>query len=271
VDVATAVGSTNVVADVVGWYDDGTGAGDLFSAVTPVRMLDTRVAGGPVVAGAPRDLEVRLPGAANGVPATGTAVVANITVTNATDQTFVSMWPSGEQQPNVSNLNSLPGQTLANLAIVKIGANGRIRIANAVGSVNVIVDVVGYFDTTTGSRFRALVPNRIVDTRIDQGLSGPQGPGQTRLLVLAGAAVPDDATGFVANVTVTGATRETFMSVYPGGGVRPNPFSNVNAGLNQAIPNLIAVGIAPDGTVGLYNHLGSAELIVDAVGYYAPL
>ncbi len=276
VEFANAAGGTNVIADVVGYYDDGTTPGDLFTGITPVRLLDSRTSNGgwnsPLPAGPGRDLVVRKPGNGLGVPATATAVVANVTVTGGTAQSFVSVWPSGEVQPGVSNLNLLPGQTIPNLVTVKIGTNGAIKIANQAGSVDVILDVVGYFDPTSGSRFHALAPNRILDTRTNKGLSGPQGQGIQRALNVAGAAgtnVPAGATGLVANVTVADGTAESFVSVYPGNVPRPNPFSNLNFGPNQVIPNLTAVGIAPNGTVNFYNHVGSTALIADAVGYYA--
>ena len=58
--------------------------------------------------------------------------------------------------------------------------------------------------------------------------------------------------------------------MFPGNVARPNPFSNLNFGTGQVIPNLAVVGIAPNGSVNFYNHLGTTALIADAVGYYAP-
>ena len=274
VAIATSNGSTNVVADVVGYYDDGVGtSGDLFNPMTPRRFLDTRTLGGPIKAAAPVDLPVRADiSHPLGVPVSATAVVANVTVTNASDQTFVSLYPTGQPQPNVSNLNALPGQTLANLATVKIGEGGAIRIANAVGSVNVIVDVVGWFEPGTGSRFHAMAPNRVLDTRLDKGLVGAFGPGQTRALPVAGATgteVPAGATGLVANVTGADASAETFVAVFPGAVARPNPYSTLNLPRGGIVANLVAVGIAPNGTINLYNHLGRPELVADVVGWYA--
>ena len=277
VDLATAVGTTNVVADLVGYYDDGLTVGDRFTGTAPVRLLDSRIAtgvwNGPLSVGAPRDLVVEAPGASNGVPATATAVVANVTVTGGSTPSFVSVWPSGGPKPGVSNLNLLPGQTIANLAVVGIGAGGAIRFANAVGSVHVIVDVLGYFDPSVGSRFHAVPPTRFLDTRAGIGLVGPVGPGQIRSVSVAGGAgtnVPVGATGIVANLTVADGTRETFVSVFPGGSSRPDPFSNLNAGPRQVVPNLAIVGLGPTGTLGVYNHLGSAAVIGDVVGYFHP-
>ena len=49
-------------------------------------------------------------------------------------------------QPTASNLNFVPGQTVANLVMVKVGTDGKVKIYNAAGQVHVIFDVVGYFE-----------------------------------------------------------------------------------------------------------------------------
>jgi len=185
----------------------------------------------------------------------------------------VTAWPKGEPQPGVSNLNFLPGQTIPNLAVVKLGDDGSIRLANAVGSVHVVVDLVAYFDPTRGARFHAVDPNRILDTRTGKGLADKQAPGQTRALEVSGASgtgVPANATGMVANVTVADATAESFVTVWPPDPPTPRPSSsNLNFAPGQVIPNLVMSGLAPDGTVNLYNHLGQTHLLADLVGWFA--
>jgi hypothetical protein len=37
------------------------------------------------------------------------------------------------------------GQTIPNLVVVKVGANGKVNFYNAGGSTHVIADVVGWF------------------------------------------------------------------------------------------------------------------------------
>ena len=275
VSFANALGTVDVIADIVGYYDDGTGPGDLFTGITPNRLLDSRGSTGgwnaKLTAGAPRDLTVRQPGNATGVPATATAVIANVTVTGATAGSFVSTWPSGETQPTSSNLNFGAGETIPNLVVVKIGTNGAIRFANAVGAVDVIVDVVGYFDPTGGSRFHAISPTRILDDRVPTGLPGPWGPGATRALPVAGASgtnVPAGATGLVANVTATSGTAGSFIAVFPDGVALPNS-SNVNFGPGQTIPNLVTVKVGTNGKIDFYNKAGTVDIIADAVGYYS--
>jgi len=54
------------------------------------------------------------------------------------------VYPTGTPTPLASNLNFLAGQTVPNLVMTPLGANGRVSIFNLTGSSHVIVDVVGW-------------------------------------------------------------------------------------------------------------------------------
>jgi hypothetical protein len=82
------------------------------------------------------------------VPPEALAAVLNITATGVTSSTDVRAYPkpaTAGTVPTVSNLNLLRGATRANLAIVKPGDDGRIRIRNEGGFVHLIGDLAGYF------------------------------------------------------------------------------------------------------------------------------
>jgi hypothetical protein len=153
ITVATALGVV-LGALVVGgaqWVSATTSSGDraIFEPLDPVRILDTRsgvgTVGGliaPLGPGGTIDLQVT---GAGGVPDDATAVVMNVTYTNATAAGFVTVWPSGTSRPIVSNLNTQPGNTQPNLVTVKLGANGKVSIFNFAGTTDVIADVAGYY------------------------------------------------------------------------------------------------------------------------------
>jgi hypothetical protein len=150
VSLFNAEGSVHVIADVAGWYDDGSAAsGARYNPVTPARILDTRDGNGaPAVAlgpGATLDLQVTGRG---GVPATGvSAVVLNVTVTAPSAPiSHLTVFPTGEALPLASNLNFVAGQTVPNLVVVKLGTGGKVSLYNAAGSVHVIADVAGWYD-----------------------------------------------------------------------------------------------------------------------------
>lgn len=81
-----------------------------------------------------------------GVPATGVGAVAlNVTATNPTRSSFLTVWPSGAGRPTASNLNFVAGQTMPNMVIAKVRTGGQVSIDNNTGNVDVVVDVLGWF------------------------------------------------------------------------------------------------------------------------------
>jgi hypothetical protein len=149
VDFFDFAGHTDVVADVAGWFTDGTtsATGSLFVGVPPARILDTRTTNSPVGPTASVVLPVAGQGGVPGMnaPVAPTAVVLNVTATNPTTGSYVTAWPDGVAQPLASDLNFSAGLTVPNLVVVKLGTNGAIDLYNAFGSVDVIVDVVGWY------------------------------------------------------------------------------------------------------------------------------
>jgi endoglucanase len=116
-----------------------------YYAVTPCRALDTRQGGpGPLTAGESR--AVALAGSC-GVPADAQAVAANLTAAGATAGGHLRVHPAGTALPNASVLNYAAGRTRANSALVPLGAGGQATVycGQPSGSVQVIVDVFGYF------------------------------------------------------------------------------------------------------------------------------
>ncbi len=273
VNFATAAGRVNVVADLVGFYD--LGLGDRYNSVTPYRLLDSRQTGtqtywspqGPLNNDQSRDLQITGRG---GVPANAKAAIVNITAVEGSQQSFLTAYPAGTSQPTASNVNFVGGQIIPNLAIVKIGAGGKIALYNNSGSVNVIVDVVGYFLTDSGSFFHPLAPNRILDTRVANGLSGAFGQGQIRALQVSGRGdVPAGASAVVMNTTAVEGSQASYLMVYPQNATKPTNASNLNFVAGQIIPNLVTVGLSPSGMINIYNNSGVVNVLGDVTGYYS--
>ncbi len=123
-----------------------------------------------------------------GVPAGATAVVANVTVTGATAQSFLTAYPDGTTRPLASNLNFTASQTVPNLVTVPLSSAGAIDLYNASGTVNALVDVDGYYGPARGSGLQprsprpgsvtpgpATPPSAPAQTLTSGG--SPQGPG----------------------------------------------------------------------------------------------
>ncbi len=146
VSVYNLAGDANVVIDVAGYFV--AGSGDLFHPLTPARVLDSRPGTlnygaytTPWGAGTSRNVDVA---PLAGVLPSADAVVANVTVTNTTGGSFLTVWPQGSTRPTASSLNWAPGVTIPNAVTVKLGA-GQVSVYNFSGSVDVLTDVGGWY------------------------------------------------------------------------------------------------------------------------------
>jgi hypothetical protein len=126
----------------------GSAAAGGLVPVPATRVLDTRsgVGGttGPVGAGQPVSLSVL---GVDGVPASGVgAVVLNVAVTQPATAGYVTVYADGAARPNTANLNFLAGETVPNLVIAPVGADGRVEFYNgSAGTVQIIADLSGWF------------------------------------------------------------------------------------------------------------------------------
>jgi hypothetical protein len=172
--------------------------------------------------------------------------------------------------PNGSSLNVWAGSTVANAVVAKVGAGGQVCVYANVGA-HLVVDVNGFHPA--GSTFMPLSPTRLTDTRpgartID-GLASASGErlgGYVSELVVGGrGGVPVDAAAVVLNVTVTEATADGFLIVFPCGSAVPNG-SNVNFAAGATVPNAVIAKVGAAGKVCFYANV-TTHLIVDVNGY----
>jgi len=252
-----------------------------FHPVQPARILDSRTGTGgystPWGPAVTRGLQVT---GAGGVPLTGvSAVVMNVTVTATSGPGQLTVFPGGDPLPLASNLNwGAGGVSVANLVTVAVPASGVVNINNGYGSTAVIADVVGWFDTGTqgGDLFTSLQPTRILDSRVNLGVSGswtPSTPNHTKTLQVSGTGgVPSNATAVVMNVTATNTSGPGNLSAFPSGTTPPTA-SNLNWGApGTTRPNLVTVKLGTGtaaGKVDIESDYGSADVIGDVVGYYS--
>src|SRR6476620_2745202 len=136
-----------------------------FVGVSPVRVLDTRAGDGPIGPGQEITLPLTTPAPnrlSAPVPANAVSVLVNITIDkNATADSFITVWPTGQVRPNSSANNATPGQVTPNSIVVPLGAGGAVSIYNFTGNVDIAVDLAGYTVPLVGSSI--------------QGPPGPQG------------------------------------------------------------------------------------------------
>jgi hypothetical protein len=165
------------------------GTASSFQPVVPTRVLDTREGIGAI--GADATLVVDVPG----LPADATAISANLTVVNGTVPSFLTTFANGDPRPTTSSLNWSSPAPVGNSVVIAVHADHKVAIYNHAGSVDVILDVFGYYIPTTagagpqgakgdpgtpgaaGSPGAPGAPGDMGPTGLDGlGMTGPQGP-----------------------------------------------------------------------------------------------
>jgi IPT/TIG domain len=260
--------------------------------LSPFRILDTRTGGGGAFGpGVIRAVQVTGIGATP-VPITATAVVMNVTEVLGTANSLLTVYPYGTSRPNASNLNFAAGTVIPNLVTVTLGPGGKVNIYNAVGTVNVLADVEGYFTPQPAADFNGLfhpiAPVRVCDTRSGSPTPtcrahGALGPGAVMAVNLSGGGIPSDGTAGAAVLNITGilGTAGTYLTVFPsdsnGGctfsGSHPGS-STLNLSPRAVEANRVMVQLGPAATSGpttsvcVYNAAGTINVILDANGWY---
>ena len=248
-------------------------AGSEYTAYGPVRLLDTRNGTGGVSKPLTSSAPIRLKVAGNGtIPTDVTAVAMNVTVTNVTSGGNVAVNPDGATPSGTSNLNFSPGQTVANMVIVPVGADGYVSFTKqGVGSAAVIADVAGYYTQTAASGYTTSSPTRILDTR--NGTGGVSGPLTSttpiKLKIAGNGPIPANVTAVAVNLTLTNSSGGGNVVAYPDGTTQPTA-SNLNYAAGQTVANAAIVPVT-DGYIDLAKQgSGSVAMIVDVEGYFSP-
>ena len=139
---------THLIVDIVGYYQGSNGgfpsSAGLYVPAGPLRLTDTRpgvtqvgYSGPKPIAGGSVSVDPALPSAS--------AVIMNVTLTEATAAGFVTVFPSDTTRPLASNLNATQaGQTIPNHTIVALGSNQRAAIFTQNGT-HLIADLLGWF------------------------------------------------------------------------------------------------------------------------------
>ncbi|MGW2039940.1 PKD domain-containing protein [Streptomyces virginiae] len=254
---------------------DVQASGSKFTPHAPTRLLDTRSGiGGSNRPVSPYGVARVKVGGNSGIPDDATAVALNLTVVSPRSGGHITAYPSGTEQPTTSNVNFVAGQTVPNMTIVPVGADGYVELVNrSYGDVDLLADVTGYFSHSAGAGgYTALEPTRIVDSRAGLGTWGQvAGQSQFPVQVAGRGAIPSsNVTAVALNVTVTGPRGAGHLTVFPSGQQAPGT-SNVNFSANQTIANSVIVPVGPDGQINVRNGAWDpADVVVDVVGYYTP-
>jgi hypothetical protein len=255
-----------------------------FIPVTPCRVVDTRNPpgpfGGPELAGG-TSVEFDLPQGACSIPSSAVAYSLNVTVVPDKTLGYLTIWPSGQDQPAVSTMNS-DGRYKANAVITPAGTNGGVNVY-VTDSTQVILDIDGYFvasGTATALAFYPVTTCRLVDTRdysslsdgLADGFFGPpslaSGESREFPILSSNCGLPRSAAAYSLNVTAIPSGSLGYLTVWPSDEDQP-AVSTLNAPTGVVTANAAIVPAAVDsGDITVYVS-DASDLVIDVNGYFA--
>ena len=268
-------------------FTDGTVsviAGDTalqFVPVTPCRLVDTRnpngeFGGPPLQRNSVRSFTIPDNKDCN-IPSTAAAYSLNVTVVPHGFLGYLTVWPTGENRPLVSTLNSYDGRVKANAAIVPAGTQGAVSFY-VTNTTDLVLDIDGYFAPVSSSTlaFYPLPPCRVADTRNPNGdLGGPYLKGGVNrdfpILEASSCNIPNTAHAYSLNFTVVPHGFLGYLTVCPTPEDRSQDcplISTLNSYGGQVVAN---AAIVPAGTGGEVRTFASndTDLVIDINGYFA--
>jgi len=270
---------TNEFGNTVSVIGGGVPTATQFVAVAQCRLVDTRQ-GQPILGGTGQSFVLPQLGGCN-IPSYATAYSLNVTVVPRGRLGYLTLWPTGVDQPYVSTINSPDGRVKANAAVVPAGYQGAVSVY-ATDTTDVILDIDGYF-ATPGSQtlqFYPLAPCRVVDTRqtnFPPGLGAPSfgSMDSRRLPVLANSPclqnLPNHPQAYSFNVTVVpnpSGTRLNYLTIWPSDQNQP-VVSTLNNPTATVVANAAIVPAAQNnGDVSVFTY-NRTDVIIDVNGYFA--
>ena len=258
----------NQNSDTVTVIGNATSGQSQFVPVTPCRLVDTRQ-GAPIQGGTVQNFNLLQAGGCN-IPGSATAYSLNVTAVPRGPLGYLTIWPTGQVQPNVSTLNSPDGRVKANSAIVPGGYQGEVSVYGS-DTTDLILDIDGYFTAPAAQtlQFYPLTPCRLVDTRGGQDGGTLQAGIERDYPVSGKCAIADSAAAYSFNVTaIPSSAGLDYLTVWPQGEPRPT-VSTLNDSTGTIVANAAIVPAGDNQTVAFYAHNNNTDLLVDVNGYFA--
>jgi YVTN family beta-propeller protein len=127
------------------------GVRPIVEPINPCRLVDTRAGSvvgprsAPIGAGETYTLTATGAQGSCAVPVGAVGLVLNVTVLHGTRASYLTVFPGDQPRPSASNLNWAVAQApTPNQVTVGLSASGQISVYNNAGTVDLLVDVVGY-------------------------------------------------------------------------------------------------------------------------------
>lgn len=233
-----------------------------FVPVSPARLVDTRENKGLVGRLSPGQSATITTAGKAGVPSNATWVHVNMVSVEPAAAGAVTIVPCGKPA-RTAVLNVAPSTVMGTSAVAGL-TNGAFCIQSSVRT-HIVIDVMGYSTTGSGTGLVQLTPTRTYDSRVSGGTRFA--PHQVRSVRVVGfPGIAGDAIAASLNVTVVNPSQAGYLTAWPCGGAQPTT-SILNFGAGEIIGNSVNVGVGSNGSVCFSSNTGG-HLVVDITGIW---
>ena len=287
IQVRATNASTNLVMDVEGYYteNDAVAPGG-YVPVTPTRLIDTRDGTGihavKLTGGSTTTLPI---GGSGGIPLDATAAMLNFTIVNntSTGDRYFTPYPADDASPPTTTLtlhfeSGVMDANAAQVGLATTGADaGAIKffLTGSGYSVDLTVDVVGYFAPGTSTGAFTTSAARVYDSR-NTGHTTIAAGSTVRIPVAGVSGLPAAGSGIssvTADVTAINASSTVgngYLTIWADGKALPTPFSSMHYEPNATTSNFVTSALGSNGDIDVYNGGSVAvNFVIDVEGWYA--
>jgi hypothetical protein len=264
--------------------------GLVLTTLEPCRIIDTRISGGPLVAGVSTTFNVvgttlnsptaqgghaggcGIPGFSGTTPQ-AQAVVINFIAVGASGRGDLVVWPSDQSQPVASVLNyaaqsALAGLNIANGIVMPLrqdAQGGDITVLAQISGTHLVADVIGYFTVPTAEYgyIYNLAPESILpETSTTFDSNGLVTPGITHVLGTATIVVNDPGV-YKVTFSVSGLEPNQFAVAVNGTPLAGSVYGS-GAGTQQN-NGIVLVRLAATAAITLVNHTSASAVTLQTL------
>lgn len=257
--------SIDVKIDVQGYYTAGDPDAGGYMSVTPTRLVNTAdgtgLSGAGVLASG-SDTVVQASGLAS-IPSSASAVFVNFQVSSSSVTGYLKAYDTGGTVPDTT-LNYMPSVTTSIGATVPLSSSGQFTLhVGGSSSVNLTVDVLGYFTAATNTGSFTPAATRVIDSNVSPNVAIPAG-GTLTVPVAGINGIPAAGSG-IASVAVNvhirhSGTASGYAVIWPADQTEPGTNSFTYAP-GATMSNLFTVALSAAGAIKIHN------VSTDAIGY----
>ena len=238
-----------------------------FTTLSPFRLADSRIGLriGKVKANTVKLLKIA--GATSSLPLDMKALSANLTVLNPAAAGWMTVYNCSTTRPTASTMTYYPGDVTPNGGVFPLDSKGQLCVYST-QTLDLVIDVTGYFRATSPLKFEGLDPTLLVDTTTRLRAPGRLVPGQTLKVNVPAAqvGVPSGTSAVAISIVGINPDINGFVTAWPCGTTRPTA-STMNPKKGTTRQNFAIVKLNAAGELCLYTPT-RVDLKVEVMGWF---